>query len=102
MGMFSKSCGSGTGTTAPAPNPSRFSIIDAIQYPCAYVLKVRYPDATNFEGIKVMVFLGKCPKRIENLDPHFYPGNDSPVARFKPDADGEAMAHALAARIGKV
>jgi len=60
------------------------------------VLRVRYLDCTNFEGIKVMVYRGHCVLRGGSLDPHFSNDPGSPVARFRPDEDGIAMAKALA------
>ena len=46
-----------------------------------------------------MVYLGRYTKRPERLDPHFAETPGSPIARFRPDADGIAMAKALAASL---
>ena len=81
---------------APNPDPARWRLLRKHQYPHAYVLIVRYLDCTNFEGLKVMVYLGRYLKRPERLDPHFAKTDDSPIARFKPDAQGIALAKALA------
>jgi len=74
-------------------------------YNRAYVLKVRYLDATNFEGVKIMVYRGKFPGRSRlvgsPLDPHFRPGGGSPVARFRPDDEGERLANKLAEGLGR-
>ena len=105
-----KNCSTNYGPPAPAPNPdpSRWLLLDAWIYDdAAYVLRVRYLDATNFEGMKVMVYRGKAPtwvypeasKESVKLDPHFTPRKSSPIARFRPDAEGIAMAKAMAESI---
>jgi hypothetical protein len=60
------------------------------------VLKVRYLDCTNFEGVKVMVYRGQFTTLPTMLDPHFSESWDSPIARFKPDAEGIGLAKMLA------
>lgn len=79
----------------PNPSPSRWELIEKIQFAHAYVLKVRYLDCTNFEGVKVMVYKGNY-KRRETLDPHFSKDGNSPIARFRPDAEGWSLAIGLA------
>ena len=88
---------SGGYAVAPAPNPdpSRWNLLFVEQFKHAYLIAVRYLDCTNFEGVKVMVFRGTYVPR-ERMDPHFSDGPESPVARFRPDADGFKMARALA------
>lgn len=95
-----KSCSSGYTSNAPAPNPdpSRWRLLDVKQFANAHVLTVKYLDATNFEGVKVMVFRGKYAPRTK-LDPHFSVEADSPIARFRPDAEGIEMAINLAATV---
>jgi hypothetical protein len=96
-------CRSGVVVAAPAPNPrpDRWRLLDAWEYPNGYVLRVRYLDATNFEGVKVMVYRGKYRPR-RSLDPHFTPDSDSPIARFRPDVEGINMAKNLAAELRSV
>lgn len=88
---------------SPNPNPSRFSIIRMAEYgnarTTATVVEVQYPDATNYEGKKILVF--KAPfakiKKQKRLDPHFCDdGHLSPFARFEPTVDGWAAACKLA------
>ena len=100
MSMFS-SCRGGYSKAAPAPNPDpkRWAILQKFEFPHAYVLIVKYHDCTNFEGVKVMVYLGKWKDGNSRLDPHFSPDIDSPVARFKPDAQGIEWAKDFAARL---
>jgi hypothetical protein len=83
---------------APNPDPKRWKLLDTWFYNNAYVLKVKYLDATNFEGVKIMVYKGKFPgyKNITSLDPHFTDDDLSPIARFRPDKEGIAMANNLA------
>jgi hypothetical protein len=82
----------------PNPDPKKFTILSVCQYDSAYVLKVKYPDATNFEGVKVMVYRGKFPGlgKVTELDPHFYEDDTSPIARFRPDVEGQYLAHDFA------
>ena len=103
MGLsLARNCGSGFATEAPAPNPDpkRWNLLAVYGYEHGYVLVVRYLDATNFEGVKVMVYRGSFIDRVElrrrPLDPHFTDSPDSPIARFKPNEEGIAMARALA------
>jgi hypothetical protein len=97
-----KSCGSGYTryVLAPNPDPKRWTLLKYYEHPNAYVLVVKYHDATNFEGTKIMVYRGKFPgaHNLTSLDPHFTPDDPSPIARFRPDTDGIAMANELAER----
>ena len=96
LSLFGR-CTTGYTPSAPAPNPDpkRWQLLDVKRFDNAHVLTVRYLDCTNFEGIKVMVFRGKYAPRT-TLDPHFSDKPDSPIARFRPDTEGLAMAVALA------
>jgi len=84
----------------PAPNqdPKRWQIIGYREFEHAYVLIVRYFDAINFEGIKVMVYQGQMPdlEKIDRLDPHFETSGLTPIARFRPTKEGRALAYKLA------
>lgn len=76
---------------APNPSPSRWELMERVVYDNSYLLKVRYLDCTNYEGVKLLVFAGKYRERLV-LDPHFAEGSDSPIARFKPDEIGWRLA----------
>jgi len=55
------------------------------------VLFVNYPNCTNYEGNKILIFENISLKEIRswrNLDPHFLDDGKSPIARFRPDTDG--------------
>ncbi len=77
------------------PDPRSFTILDKKQYDHAYVLKVKYFGCTNYEGVKVMVFMGKY-RKVHSFDPHFSETDISPIARFKPDENGWKLALGLA------
>lgn len=55
---------------APNPQPSRWFLLEKAEFKNGHVLRVKYLDCTNFEGVKVMVYKGKYTHRKE-LDPHF-------------------------------
>jgi len=62
---------------------------------------VQYPDCTNYEGRKVLLFKDvklQDLKKQKLLDPHFSenPKYFSPVARFEPTGLGLKMAQVLA------
>ena len=79
----------------PMPDPLRFEIVDVAHYDNAHVLHVYYPGCTNYEGVKILVLPGKYELRT-SLDPHFSKEEGSPIARFKPDETGWALACAVA------
>ena len=83
-------------TPPPNPSPDRWTLLDRAVFDNGYVLRVRYHDCINYEGVKVMVYRGVFKGVPNHLDPHFQPNNDSPIARFRPDADGWSMACTLA------
>jgi hypothetical protein len=72
---------------APNPDPSRWELLDIFHGKKAHAIKVLYRDCTNFEGVKIMVFLGHF-KHHGSLDPHFSEESNSPVARFIPNEWG--------------
>lgn len=92
-----KNCSTNYAAVAPAPNPdpSRWTLINKYKYAHGYVLIVKYLDCTNFDGVKVMVYRGKYSRK-NKLDPHFTDDKNSPIARFRPDAEGIEMAKVLA------
>jgi len=84
---------------APNPSPTRWVLLRDVTFPHATVLKVKYLDCTNFEGIKVMVYEGRFRPSYE-LDPHFFEYDaNSPIARFRPDKKGWSLALGLAKHI---
>lgn len=99
--IFKRNCHTNTEiTTAPNPNPSRYVILDREVIGNATVLKVRYLDCTNYEGVKVMLYKGEFdPSPDMPLDPHFQESVHSPIARFEPTEEGWYLAKMLATQL---
>jgi hypothetical protein len=77
----------------PNPNPSNYEILRAEQTGRNLVVEVRYPDCTNYEGRKILVFLKTGLKQLQDqgsIDPHFSNNQymKSPFARFEPTERG--------------
>lgn len=99
--VFYRNCYTNGLAIAPNPSPERWNLIEKVELKNSHVLKVKYLDATNFEGIKIMVFKGKYHERYL-LDPHFTESIDSPIARFKPDDEGWELALNLAKSLSSI
>lgn len=76
---------------AAAPDPKNWQILKMYNAENAHVLKIKYPNCTNFEGVKVLVYKGKF-KKLKERDPHFSEEKESPLARFRPDNIGWNLA----------
>jgi len=83
----------------PNPNPYNFEIEKYVKNSNSdYLLvMVNYPDCTNYEGRKFLVFKGIDISNIieqGHIDPHFSENTNfhSPVARFEPTDRGWKMA----------
>jgi hypothetical protein len=68
------------------------------------VLKARYPDCTNYEGLKVLLFKNTTIEEVyrqKHLDPHFTNNRNviAPFARFEPTREGWDAAVMLAERL---
>jgi hypothetical protein len=79
------------------PDPFDFRIDRHEQIGDYLILLVVYRGVKNYEGKKVMVYKDLTFKQVQtfkSLDPHFSESKDfaSPIARFKPDITGWAMA----------
>ncbi len=84
------------------PDPEDFEVLDAWETllgQCC-VLRVRYAGATNYEGVKILVYARGLVEVTgeRRLDPHFCdgPGCLSPVARLEPTERGWRLAQRLA------
>lgn len=87
---------------APNPNPNRFTVKRTEQFGCAIVAEINYPDCTNYEGNKIIVFVGKKIQWIHNsrhIDPHFEKGSGV-FARFVPTPGGWHAACECAKLVG--
>ena len=73
------------------PNPHKFIILDYIEKSGGILVKIQYPNCTNYEGIKILLFKDKNIKQIralDTLDPHFLKNDSSLIARFVPTDEG--------------
>lgn len=101
ISTLGRSCFTNSSVTAvPNPDPSRWKLLKVVKFKKSYVLVVQYFDATNFEGIKVMVYKGTYKKK-KVLDPHFSETDGSPFARFVPTDEGLIEAIKLAEYLSK-
>lgn len=79
------------------PNPSNYELLKIEQIGKFLLIKIRYPDCSNYEGVKILVF-----KNVEltalinqhNIDPHFSDSkkHHHPIVRFVPTDEGWEMA----------
>lgn len=91
-----------TSVEAPNPDPLNFKILMVKEFISASVALIQYPDCTNFEGLKICVFLNMTEERLRDLhtlDPHFSEDSTSPIARFQPTGYGLLLAYTLAGNI---
>lgn len=75
------------------PDPRRFKILRVSQIGECLIVKLKYPDCTNYEGRKILVYRSLTEKRfrrLKSVDPHFCESSrhPSPMARFTPTSDG--------------
>lgn len=79
------------------PNPSNFKILTSVQMGQNSAIRINYPNCTNYEGNKIIVYKKTSVKDLRfasEIDPHFIEcGKFKPFARFEPTRDGwdEAM-----------
>jgi len=105
MGLYSSarrsscscSCSCENSNPNPNPNPINFKIIKYLVVNQFIIVDINYPDATNYEGNKILVFSNVSPENLLNMkfiDPHFCEEqtHPSPVARFVPTPRGWDMA----------
>ncbi len=102
--MLNSSCRSSSCTTVikevlvGSPNPRNFQILEAGMNEAFTILKVKYPDCKNYEGMKILVYKGHVLKELvrqAELDPHFCDKHLSPIARFAPTEEGIKLALSL-------
>lgn len=90
--------------TFSEPEPDQWEVVRTETFPNACVAEIRYPNCTNYEGRKILVFKvvggfsAVMKKNKGLLDPHFFEGADyiSPLARFEPTSIGWSLATTLA------
>ena len=106
MGLPSptRSCYTNNNVQAPNPDLEHYKIISIHHFYRAFILKVHYKNCTNYEGIKIILYKGKCnPFMLQApLDPHFtefYSKFPKPFARFEPTEEGLNAAITLAKQL---
>lgn len=85
----------------PNPDPSNYKILHSESIYPYLILVVQYPDCTNYEGRKVLLFKDVKLEELKKqklIDPHFSQNTQyhSPIARFEPTGRGLKMAQVLA------
>lgn len=78
------------------PNPSYFTIqkIWENKKKKMVLAQIKYPNCTNFEGVKLILFSNTTRLNISatlKLDPHFLKTNNV-LARFRPNKEGLKLA----------
>lgn len=99
MGLsIGKKCWSSPYAVADSnPDPVNFKILHEQLINGYLILFVEYPNCTNFEGKKLMVYKGfnssAALLKLNNgeLDPHFSKGKGSPIARFRPTPESQEL-----------
>jgi hypothetical protein len=86
--------------TQPNPDPTNYKIIKYLENRGFLIVEIQYPDCTNYEGRKILLYKHCTMKDLlkqKSIDPHFSENTDyySPIARFEPTAEGWATARAL-------
>jgi hypothetical protein len=81
----------------PNPDPKNYRILLSEKIEDYLIVKIKYPDCTNYEGIKILIFKDIEIKDLIGqgiIDPHFSDNEEfySPVARFVPTDEGMKMA----------
>ena len=80
------------------PDPKRYTILSHSTVNQYLILDLQYPNCTNYEGRKILLFdrgvTLKTLRRQGMIDPHFHPSEivAHPIARFEPTPRGHAMA----------
>jgi hypothetical protein len=92
----------------PNPDPENYVIEWYCQQSGGFlIVEIVYPDCTNYEGRKILVFKDVTIEELKEqkmIDPHFANNDEfhSPVARFVPTRDGMKMAMAFAETMKKI
>lgn len=76
------------------PDPYNFKLMSWIEHGEYLVVRVKYPDCTNYEGEKILLFENMTIDEFAKLrcvDPHFT-GNSKLIGRFRPDRAGMRLA----------
>jgi hypothetical protein len=109
MGLFKKSSWSAYDRpppTIPNPDPKCFQVKRHVTVGDGLVVEVHYPNCTNYEGRKVLLYVGVTIVELlrqGSIDPHFCDNTAyySPIARFEPTETGWALAEHVAGLVRK-
>ncbi len=87
-------------------DPNHFNITRVRQVGKFVIAEIKYPNCTNYEGKKILVYKDADQEEIfreRRLDPHFCKNSScrSPIARFEPTARGWEMAIYFCTNWGK-
>lgn len=80
----------------PNPDPKNFKIITDEHIGEYNLVVIQYPDCTNYEGKKVLLYTNKDWEKIKkhkSIDPHFCENHPCPVARFAPTEEGLTLVY---------
>lgn len=90
----------------PNPDPRNYKVVKLKESENYIVVMINYPDCTNYEGNKVVVYKDITVIDLLNqkiIDPHFAGKKEvlSPIARFVPTEEGWDMAIAFVEMMNK-
>jgi hypothetical protein len=79
------------------PDPENYKIIKSTYVKNYLIILINYPDCTNYEGNKILLFKNCLLENLRKqkiIDPHFSNNKKyySPIARFEPTDAGWEMA----------
>ncbi|MFA7219152.1 MAG: hypothetical protein WC119_01330 [Synergistaceae bacterium] len=79
------------------PDPYKWEVIRSSQIGQFLLVQLKYPNCTNYEGEKIMVYKNVVLTELvsqKTIDPHFSNNKKyhSPIARFLPTDEGWRMA----------
>ena len=109
MGVFRRRFSSSSYSSSPSPpsspsspsvgdpDPDNFTMLNSFQDGKYLIVELKYPDCSNFEGKKILVYHNVTLVDLINqkkIDPHFCDDTEykSPIARFVPTDVGWEMA----------
>ena len=90
----------GKKTPPPNPDPSNFLVLDRESFGRYLLVAVKYPDCTNYEGLKILIYKDVDVSEIrkaKSLDPHFQLDRMSPLMRIAPTPEGWNLGRAICA-----
>ena len=87
-------------TLAKMPRPDYYKILSVLQIGQCLLVELKYPNCTNYEGKKILLFKEMTLKELidhKEIDPHFFENSKfSPCARFEPTVYGWKMGQVMA------